>query len=290
MKIALIANCNSGGSTDPEEVAAALTAHGAVVQRFGLDPESRERAGRAEVERVVVAGGDGSIGLAARIAQKLDVPLGLIPTGTANDFARSQQIPLEVPRAAALAIESQGLRRMDLGRLASGCSFVNVANTGLSTSAAREAALLKGVLGPAAYGVGAARAAVSAELLACRIRVEGEEVFDGRCWQIIIAVTGAFGGGSRMDAADPQDGQLDVAVLPAGSRLGLVRRAWGMRRGTVSEQADVLHHRGCDIELDLPPGTELNVDGEVIKAAHPERATIETGAFALVVSDAPDGG
>lgn len=284
MEVALIANRNSGGSTDPEEVAAALRAHGGDVQQFGLDPQSLRRAAQSGAARVVVAGGDGSIGLAARVAQTLDVPLALIPTGTANDFARSQRIPVDVPRAAALAMESDRVRRIDLGQLASGCSFVNVANTGLSTAAAREAAPLKSVLGPVAYGVGAVRAASTAHPLPCRIRVDGDEVFDGRCWQVLIGITGAFGGGSELGSADPQDGELDLAILPTGSRLGLVRRAWGMRRGTVAEQADVIHHRGCEIELDLPVGTELNVDGEVITAEHPERVTIEPKAFALVVS------
>jgi diacylglycerol kinase (ATP) len=282
--VALIANRNSGGSTDQDEVTTALEAHGARLWRFDLDPGSLRRAERADVQRIVVVGGDGSIGPAASVAARLDVPLAVIPTGTANDFARSQQIPVDVPRAAALAIESDHLRRMDLGRLSSGCPFVNVANTGISTTAAREAAPLKRLLGPVAYGVGAVRAASKAALLPCRIRVDGDELFDGKCWQVLIGVTGAFGGGSEFGPGDPRDGLLDVAVLPAGSRLGLVRRAWGLRVGSVSEQADVLHRQGCAVELDLPPGTELNVDGEVVTAGRSERVTLESRAFALVVS------
>jgi YegS/Rv2252/BmrU family lipid kinase len=285
VNIALIANPGAGGSTDTDEVAVALRAHGAEIEHFSLDEADLERAARSGAERVVVAGGDGSIGPAAGVAQALGVPLGLVPTGTANDFARSQAIPLEIPRACAVAMEGTHRQRMDLGRLSSGCLFVNVANTGLSTSAAREAAPLKSVLGPVAYGVGAVRAASSAKPLSCRVSVDGREIFSARSWQVIVGVTGAFGGGSELGSADPQDGQLDVAVLPAGSRLGLVRRAWGMRTGTICAQPDVIHERGREIVLELPPGTELNVDGEVIDAARPERATIEPGAFLLIVPD-----
>ena len=283
MQIALIANPGAGGSTDADSVAVALRAHGAEIEHFTLEEEDLQRAARSDAERVVVAGGDGSIGPAAGVAQALGVPLALVPTGTANDFARSMTIPLEIPRACALAIEGTRLERMDLGRLSSGCRFVNVANTGLSTSAAREAAPLKSVLGPMAYGVGAVRAARGAKPLACRVSVDGREIFAANSWQVIVAVSGVFGGGAELGSADPQDGQLDVAVLPAGSRLGLVRRAWGMRRGTICAQPDVIHERGAEIVLELPAGTELNVDGEVIEAGRPERATLEPAAFSLVV-------
>ncbi|MBA2644779.1 MAG: hypothetical protein H0U80_04980, partial [Solirubrobacterales bacterium] len=146
------------------------------------------------------------------------------------------------------------------------------------------AAPLKRVLGPLAYGAGAVRAASSADPIFCRVTVDGREVFAADSWQVIVAVTGAFGGGSELGSADPEDGRLDVAVLPAGSRLGLARRAWGMRRGTICAQPDVIHHQGREIVLELPEGTELNVDGEVVVAATPERATLDHHAFALVVA------
>ena len=95
------------------------------------------------------------------------------------------------------------------------------------------------------------------------MRVDGRLAFDGRLWQVIVAVSGAFGGGSGIAEADPDDGALDVVVLPAGSRAGLARRAWGLRTHTIAQQRDVEHDRGRVVEVDLPDGTELNVDGEV---------------------------
>jgi diacylglycerol kinase (ATP) len=101
---------------------------------------------------------------------------------------------------------------------------------------------------------------------------------------VILAVTGAFGGGSGVGAADPSDGVLDVAILPAGSRLGLVRRAWGLKRHTIAEQRGVEHHRGAVVEVELPPGAEFNADGEVREAGL-ERVTVERDAYALVLGD-----
>ena len=114
------------------------------------------------------------------------------------------------------------------------------------------------------------------------MRADGATVHDGSAWHVIVAITGAVGGGAELGAADPQDGALDVAVLPAGSRAGLARRAWGLRRGTIAEQAGVAHRRATVVEVGLAPGTELNVDGE-LRSTGLERVTLDRAAFALVV-------
>jgi diacylglycerol kinase family enzyme len=232
----------------------------------------------------VVAGGDGTIGPAAAMAGELGVPLALIPTGTANDFARANGLPDDLDEAAELAATGTALRSLELGQLADGRPFVNVASAGLAARAARHASRFKTVLGPLAYGVGAVQAAVTEAPMRCTIRVDGEEAFRGGAWQVIVAVTGAFGGGSDVGVSDSSDGVLDVAVLPAGSRIALARRAWGLRRGTITEQKPVLHRRGSVLEVELPAGTELNVDGE-IRDAGLERTTARRDAYSLVVPD-----
>jgi diacylglycerol kinase (ATP) len=290
VRIALAANRASGGGLDPEPLAAAMRALGAEVEVFGCDPEDLERAAAAEPERVAVAGGDGTIGAAAALAGRLDVPLAVIPTGTANDFARANGIPADAREAAALAATGTATRPLELGRLADGRPFVNVASAGLATVAARNAQPLKPRLGPLAYAVGAARAAVTAKPLRATIRVDGDVAFDGPCWQAIVAVSGAFGGGSGVAEADPDDGVLDLVVLPAGTRIGLARRAWGLRARTIAQQRGIVHHRGHLVQADLPAGAELNVDGE-IRADGLSRVTVEPHAFRLVVptSTSPDG-
>lgn len=56
---------------------------------------------------------------------------------------------------------------------------------------------------------------------------------------------------------------LDVAVVPAGPRLTLVRRAVGMRRGRLTTQQDVPHYRGSVVEIELPADAAFNIDGEL---------------------------
>ena len=283
MRVALVANRASGSGLDPEPLVRAMREHGADVTVFGCEPADLERVVTYAPERLVVAGGDGTVASVAELAGRMDIPLGVIPGGTANDFVRTSELPLDAEEAAVLAVTGEALRRLDLGRLGDGRPFVNVASAGLASVAARRASALKPLLGPLAYAVGGLRAAATAAPLSCSVRAASEPVFEGDAWQVIVAVTGAFGGGSEVGAADPQDGVLDVAILPAGSRAGLARRAWGMRRGTITEQRGVEHHRAAVIEVELPPRTEINADGEVRERGM-ERMTVERSAYALVVS------
>jgi diacylglycerol kinase family enzyme len=283
VRAALIVNPGSGGGTDPAALAAGLRERG--VELTGVfAPQQAEQSGESGPERIVVAGGDGSVALAAAAAARLGVPLAVLAVGTANDFARARGLPRELEAALDLAADPRAAtRHAELGRLASGCPFVNTASAGLASIAARHAVALKRRLGPLAYGVGAARAALQEQPIACAVRADGQPVFAGEAWQVIVGVTGAFGGGSSLGMADHDDGRLDVAVLPAGPRAALPRRGLGLRMGTITDQPDVAWARGAVIDLDLPPYTELNVDGEVIQAAEPERATVQARAFELVV-------
>jgi diacylglycerol kinase family enzyme len=230
-------------------------------------------------ERIAVAGGDGSIAPVAAVAGRLGVPLAVIPVGTANDFARASGVPRDVPAAVQLAVAGDTVRPHELGRLASGRPFVNVASAGLASVAARRAAPLKPRLGPLAYGVGAVRAAASSRPLSVVVTVDDER-FEGDAWQVIVACTGAFGGGSGVGSTDPNDGDLDVVVIPGGSRVALTRRAWGLRTRTIERQSRVPHFRGRVVSV-LGAG-ELNVDGEFVVGGL-ERVTARASAFSLVV-------
>ena len=156
----------------------------------------------------------------------------------------------------------------------------------LASVAGRNAKPLKARLGPLAYGVAAAQAAATGQPLPVAVRADGRTVFEGDCWQAIVAVSGAFGAGSGVAEANPDDGVLDVVVLPAGSRAGLARRAWGLRTKTIAQQRDVPHERGHVIEVDMPPGREINVDGE-LRLGGLERVTVEPAAFRLIVAQPP---
>lgn len=270
MRMLLIANPGSGTGTDADAMAGRLRALGGdgaevvvagIDELDGLNASSPKAAG---VERVVAAGGDGTLGPAAALAADLGVPLAVVPTGTANDLARSLALPLDDLEAAfTLAATGTRRRHLDIAYAGDGVPFLNAAASGLSVHATRRAEPLKQRLGPLAYAAGALHAGLRAAPGTVRVRVDGTEVHAGDAWQVIVAGTGAFGGGSELEEA--QEGGLDVAVVCASSsrlrRAALVRRAYGMRQGGLTDQSGVVSARGREVIVEGPE--QFNVDGEV---------------------------
>jgi diacylglycerol kinase (ATP) len=277
-RITLLANPGSGGA-DGFDAEGALREHGAAtVHVFAI--QEHDAAAEVEADRVAVAGGDGSIGVAAETAARVGAALAVIPVGTANDFARALGLPSDPGDACRLAVEGRATRTLDLGRM-DGRPFVNVASVGLAPIAAREAGGLKQGLGRVAYAVGALRAGLGAEPVDATVRCDGDELFSGSAWQVTVACSGAFGAGASVDA-DPGDGMLDAVAIEETSRAALVARAWGLRAGAVESQRGVRSCRGRRIEVDAGPGAEFNVDGEVVEAGT-TGFSVEPAAFELVV-------
>lgn len=280
--IALIANPGSG-SCDPQQVEGWLAAAGAEVTAFDLDES--ERAAASGAERVVVAGGDGSVAPVAAAAGRHGVPLAVVPAGTANDFARGQGLPDDAEEACILAVRGERLRPLELGWMGER-PFVNVASLGLPAPAARKATSWKRALGPLAYAAGAVGAGLTAKPVRCRASCDERLLHDGPAWQVTVACSGAFGAGSSIDEADPADGELDLVVVDAGSRLRLPGLAYGLKTGRVTERRGVKHERGTRVEIDAPAGSGYNVDGEVVEHG-PALFTVAPHAFELVVGQVP---
>ena len=211
--------------------------HGADVRAFGVEPDGSPRYGP---ERVAVAGGDGTIGPAAELAGRLGVPLAVIPTGTANDFARASELPRR-PRGGGALAATGSEHAADGARAPRRRAAVRQRRQRRARLGRRPAR--RAVQVPARparlRGRRRSRGRDPGSRCACTVRADGERglrrrrVAGDRRRQRRVRRRRGIG------AADPDDGELDVAILPAGSRLGLARRAWGLRRGTIAEQRDV---------------------------------------------------
>ena len=120
-----------------ERVAAAFAGEGVeaevvLAEGEGIGREIERALGRAragEIDGVVVGGGDGTVGSAAGLLAGTDVPLGVLPLGTLNHFAKDLGMPLEVERACA-AIAAGRTRRVDVAEV-NGRVFVNNSAVGL---------------------------------------------------------------------------------------------------------------------------------------------------------------
>jgi diacylglycerol kinase (ATP) len=284
--VALVANERSGGS-DPGLCAERLRSFGAEVKRFALD--ELDDAVACGADRVVVAGGDGSIAPVAAAAGAAGIPLAVVPAGTANDFARRLGLPDGLTAACRLAVRGTRLRSLELGwisgRLDGGRvhehPFVNVASAGLPAPAAERAGSWKERLGPLAYAAGAVSAGLNAKPITCLVQCEGRELLAGEAWQVTVAASGAFGAGATIPQADPGDGALDVVAIEAGPRIGLVGLAYRLRTGSLGNHPRAYHARCDHAEVQVPDDTCFNVDGELVRVGA-ARFNAVRGAYRLV--------
>ena len=183
---------------------------------------------RAGSRRIIVAGGDGSMhAVVAALYRRNDLKnavLGILPLGTGNDFARANEIPLDVEEAAQVLVDGSA-RAMDLVVDEVGEIVVNNVHAGAGAQASRRGARWKdrlhavGVgkvnLGKLGYPIGALLAAVKPPFIRVRVEVDGEVVVDLDQPILMVAVgNGAqVGGGTELTPdADPGDGRVDVMV------------------------------------------------------------------------------
>jgi diacylglycerol kinase (ATP) len=217
-------------------------------------------------DRVVIAGGDGSLHLLINALGELgrldDVAIGLVPLGTGNDFAGAIGIP-DDPVAAARSILDATPTQVDLIMADDGERIVNAAHAGVGAVAAERAQVAKPLAGRLAYPLGAIQAAATEAGYDVTLRLDDELIYADSMLLTLIANGPRIGGGTYLcPAADPSDGLIDVLTIdavPLHERPGL---GLDIQRGTHLERDDVHHWRGRSLALE---GERMshNRDGEL---------------------------
>ena len=229
-----------------------------------------QRAVLDGVDVVVAGGGDGTInevafGLISASAGPSGRPsLGIVPLGTANDFARSAGIPLETPAALDLVI-SRPATLVDLGRIGDRI-FLNVATGGFGTQVTVETPqAMKKALGGAAYLVTGMTQFSS--IGAAHARFTGPDFeWDGNFVVLAIGNGRQAGGGNVLcPEATIDDGLLDVRILPEvakdvlGETMGNI-----LREGLDAVERMVVNSRTTSLDIEADDDIFINLDGEPI--------------------------
>lgn len=290
-RTALLINARSRRGAQAESaVSAALAAHGLVLARVVHLRRPRQLIPavdfllREGTTRLIVGGGDGTLGTAAARLALTGVELGMIPLGTANDFARTLEIPDSLPKAARIAAGSF-TREIDLAR-ANDVHFVNVASIGMSAALTRSLTTnLKLRLGVAAYVVAGALAFV--RHLAFRARIDSPAgSTDGIVHQVVVA-NGRFYGGGVLVARDSslEDGLLTVYTLGRRGRLKILGTLTLLRLGTPLARPGDVYLRAPSVYVETdPPGLPVNLDGE-LRTTTPVTMTVVPKALRVLVAE-----
>ena len=253
---------------------------------------------RAGSRRIVVAGGDGSLhAVVAALHRRHDLAgavLGLLPLGTGNDFARVNEIPLDIADAARVVLDGTP-RPRDLIVDEVGEIVVNSVHAGAGAQASRKAAIWKDRLhsigfgpvnlGKLGYPIGAALASFRPPYVRLRVLIDGELVVDYDRPVLMIAVGNGVhvGGGLPLTPeADPGDRVVDVMISLATGPLERFGYAVSLLRGTHAERDDVIYLRATRVEVS---GEEFwcSADGEIYGPERQRSWHVEPAAYSFIV-------
>ncbi|WP_396655173.1 diacylglycerol kinase [Microbacterium sp.] len=234
-------------------------------------------------DAVAVVGGDGTVSLAAQELAGTGVPLGLIPTGTGNDFAAHLGIPQLEPELAADVIDRGITRTTDLARVtrADGTThaYTTVLASGFDSAVNDRANRMRWPRGDLRYTVALLLEFVFLKALPFTMHVDGERI-DGPFVLAAVGNTRTYGGGIPIcPAARADDGVLEVTVVRPHGRLHLLRLLPTVYKGTHVDLAEVETYRGRSIRLEAP-GVTAYADGDPI-AALPITIDAEPGALTV---------
>lgn len=219
---------------------------------------------------MAVAGGDGSLGAVAAgiVMSGTEARLGVVPTGTGNDFARGLDLNLQVPSAIE-ALTSPRVCSVDVIRCRSPqipggerlCLNAAVGGLGGRIGDAMTDSMSRR-WGRFAYLRAGLAELLSAVALPIDLSVDGQR-FSLDCLMLVLA-NGRFAGGAIpfAPAADPSDGRLDVVAIPGMSRLALLRTATRVLRGRHDGTRGLIVRTGSSVHVEAGPSFWFNLDGE----------------------------
>jgi YegS/Rv2252/BmrU family lipid kinase len=181
---------------------------------------------------IVAAGGDGTISAVAGGLAGSDVPLGIIPLGTANVLARELGIPVELDPACRLLAGPHGTVRIDAMRVGGGCYFTQI-GVGIDALMIRDTRREhKRRFGRIAYVWTALTWLSGFQPRRFSITIDGQER-RFRASQVVVANSGVLGQPPFRWGPDirPDDGRLDVCVIRARNLIDYVKLFWHVIRG-----------------------------------------------------------
>lgn len=197
---------------DRLRILASRAGAGMVVSRRVTDlAEQARRAVADGVERLLVAGGDGTIHHAVQGLAGTDCALGVIPLGTGNDLAGTLGIPPDLDASVAQALTGE-VRRIDLARVGE-TYCVGYAGVGFDSEVTRFANEARILRGPLVYFYSVIHTLVTFVPPSMKVVYDGGS-FEGKVMFTVVNNLPRFGGGMRIAPdAKINDGLLDLVIV-----------------------------------------------------------------------------
>ena len=270
--VLFIYNPNSGKrviASQLDKITGIFSAEGMVTTLYRISDNNpvnyKDLIESKDFDGVIVAGGDGSVNTVIKtvINSKKDIPVGVIPTGTCNDFSRSLGMPNDIIKSARL-IAQWNVTPTDIGFINDGEEiFVNeLAGGALVTVSVNTDQNLKKILGPLAYymkGIGELSNIKPFEL---KITTSDNEYIEKALVFVVLNGTDMSGFSNVIREAEMQDGLMDILIFKDNNPIEITDSLFKMVSGGEFKDKNVVRIKtaSCTIESDTEIST--TVDGE----------------------------
>ncbi|PKM52409.1 MAG: diacylglycerol kinase [Firmicutes bacterium HGW-Firmicutes-7] len=221
-----------------------------------------------DCKAIIVAGGDGSVNqiVNSMINNNIDLPLGVIPAGTANDFANHLGIPFNFSEAVELLSEMK-IREIDVGKV-NDKYFINVCCGGLFTNISQNIDIeFKNTLGKLAYYIKGVQQLPKFRRIRFKIDT-GENIIDDYFF-LFLLLNGSSAGGFNKIAKEAalDDGYMDFVGIKECSINYLPTLFRKIITGEHLDDKNVVYYQINKIDIECLEGLETfeesDIDGEV---------------------------
>ncbi len=221
-----------------------------------------ELSQNSDVKAVIAVGGDGTVAEVAAGLLDTNCPLGIIPSGTGNDYRRSLEIPYDTINAIDTILANKQ-RRADTVKI-NGRTFLNIITVGFDVEVVKRAPKYK-MFGSASYTLAAIDRAFFAKPNVAEFEIDG--VKEKKEFLLFAAGCGAYYGGGMnpLPGANPYDGLLDLCLIDNVSTFKILSLLPKYKIGAHSDLKMTHFSRAKNIKIVSEKPLSINADGEVLQ-------------------------
>ena len=271
MKILLIYNPFSGNRTFSNHLDAILEklqAKGHLVTIYRISENCSlqdllEKGNLEEYQKMLIAGGDGTVHqvINTLVKNDLDIPIGIYPVGTANDFAQNFNLPESIEDITEI-FTRENYTYCDLPKI-NDSYFINVASLGFLTDISQKTDQhIKNNLGILSYYIKGLGELKKSRTVHVKVR-GGENRFDGEIYFMLV-MNGRSAGGLRKLAplAMINDGLLDVYIFKKCPMLELVNLGGKILKGEHAHSQHIIYFQATKLTVECEEEITTDLDGE----------------------------
>lgn len=216
-----------------------------------------------EYSRILIAGGDGTINTCvnAMVRHDIDLPIGLLPAGTANDFAYYFELPSDIILQLDVAMGNK-TTRADVGRVNSKC-FINVCAMGALVDVSQKTdPNLKSALGQMAYYLTAMTELPQVHPIPVKL-ITPEKTYEEQIYFMVV-MNGESAGGFRKLSPESsmEDGKLDVIAFRKMPIMEFGPLLFEVVNGRHPENKNVLYFQTDELTIESAENMDTDIDGE----------------------------